>query len=344
MIKKYQGIVAVIVWVLIAGTSNITAQRAGEYTYDFLNLTNSARVAALGGNQVGMVDNDLNFVFHNPAALNPSLSNHATFNFVPYVSDIRYVYAGYAYHFEQLGTFSLGIHNINYGTFDRADEQGTINGTFSAAEYAIHLAYAKMLSPKLTAGFAVKPIISSFEEYKSFGLTADIGLMYKSADSLFTAGITLKNFGSQLSTYNETYEPVPTDLQMGISKRLRHAPFRFSITAQHLLDWDTQYEVKDGNDEVVEDAGNSANSIDQLMRHLVFGVEFLPAKNFHVGFGYNHRRRKELGIASKMSTTGFSWGFGFRVYKFHFAYGSARYHLAGSSNHFSISTNLASFR
>lgn len=343
MIKKFQSLIAIVVLAFLAGQTPVSAQRAGEYTYDFLNLTNSARVGALGGNQVGMDVNDLNFVFHNPAALNPHISQQATFNFVPYVSDIRYGYAGYAHHFDQLGTFSLGIHNINYGAFDRTDEQGNINGTFSAAEYAIHLAYSKVLSPKLTAGVAVKPIISNFENYNSTGLTADIGLMYKSADSLFTAGITLKNFGAQLTTYNDVYESVPTDLQIGISKKLRHAPFRFSVTAQHLLDWDTKYEVKDGNDEVVDDGGNDANGFDQLMRHMVLGVEFLPAKNFHVGFGYNHRRRQELGIESKMSTTGFSWGFGFRVYKFHFAYGSARYHLAGSSNHFSISTNLSSF-
>lgn len=340
MIRRYIGILVILT---LGSNLFLQAQQAGEYTYDFLNLTNSARVAALGGNQVGMTVNNLNLVFHNPAALNSNLHQHATFNFVPYISDIRYGYAGYARHFNTIGTFSLGVHNVNYGDFDLADEDGNINGSFSAAEYAIHLAYGKALSPRLNAGIAVKPIISNFENYSSLGLTADIGMLYKSADSLFSAGITLKNVGSQLKAYNETIESVPTDLQIGISRKLRHAPFRFSITAQHLLDWDTKYEVKDGNGDVIEDAGNSSNNFDQLMRHMVLGLEFLPAKNFYVGFGYNHRRRKELGIDSKMSTVGWSWGFGFRVYKFHFAYGSARYHLAGSSNHFSITTDLSAF-
>ena len=40
---------------------------------------------------------------------------------------------------------------------------------------------------------------------------------------------------------------------------------------------------------------------------------------------------------------GFSWGFGIKISKFHFSYGRATYHLAGGSNHFSLSTNLSDF-
>lgn len=324
--------------------AGIRAQQAGSNTYDFLNLTNSARVGALGGNQVGMNIDDVSLVFHNPANLSSDLNQSLTFNYVPYVADIKMTFAGYAHHIDQFGTFGLSIHSINYGTFDRADVDGNINGTFSAAEYAINLSYSKELSPKLRAGISLKPIISNLEQYNSFGLAADIGVLYHSSDNLFSAGITLKNVGSQITAYNDTYESLPTDLQIGVSKKLAHAPFRFSLTAQDLFDWDLKYQVKDGNDEVVDGAGNSGNGFDQLMRHMVLGIELVPSDNLYVAIGYNHRRRKELGVSEKMSTTGYSWGFGFRVYKFHFAYGSARYHLAGSSNHFSISTNLGNFR
>lgn len=336
----------VIILICICNFLSTLAQRGGESTYDFLNLTNSARVAALGGNQVGLRDGDLNLVFHNPAALNDTLDNHLTLNFVPYMVDVKYGYAGYARHFKGIGTFSAGIHSINYGTFNRADESGVITGTFSAAEYAINLTYSKPLTPRWTAGIAVKPIISNFESYNSFGLAADIGLMYSTPSRFFSAGMTLKNFGSQLSTYNETYEPLPTDLQLGMAYKLAHAPFRFSLTAQHLLTWDLSYKIPEAENGSANNTSEDDESIgfgDNLARHMVFGVEFMPAKNFYVAAGYNHRRRQELKIEEKASTVGFSWGFGFRIYKFHFAYGSARYHLAGSSNHFSISTNLSAF-
>jgi hypothetical protein len=337
--------VVVIVWVLLNLMGPMWAQQGGDATYDFLNLTNSARIGAMGGNQVGINDGDLNLVFHNPAALNDTLHQFATFNYVPYMADIQYGYAAYARHFENIGTFSVGVHNINYGYFDRADEYGVINGSFSAAEYAINLSYARELTPRLQAGMSIKPIVSNFEKYKSFGLAADLGVMYSSYNKLFAMGLVLKNVGSQLSAYNATYEPLPTDLQFGVSTKLAHAPFRFSLTAQHLLQFDLRYNLPDdeGNMGVVNRLNDNPSFGDNLMRHMVFGLEFIPTKSFYVAAGYNHRRRKELAVDAKASTVGFSWGFGFRIYKFQFAYGSARFHLAGSSNHFSISTNLSAF-
>ena len=82
---------------------------------------------------------------------------------------------------------------------------------------------------------------------------------------------------------------------------------------------------------------------ENVMRHLIFGLEFTPIKSFTFRVGYNYQRRKELQIPSKVSTVGFSWGFGLRIYKFQFSYGRATYHLAGASNHFSISTNIGSY-
>ena len=338
------GLIKIILPLILLFPVLTQAQKGGDAVYEFLNLTNSARVGALGGNQVGMTDTDLSFTFHNPAALTDTVSGYLTLNYVPYFADINYGYAAYARSFEKVGNFSAGIHYINYGTFDRADEYGTINGTFSAAEYAILLTYSRMLSKRFNAGITMKPVISNFESYHSFGVAFDIGFMYLSKNKLFNAGIALKNFGSQITTYNETTEPLPTDLQVGMSIKLAHAPFRFSVTAQDLLNFDLTYTLPDeeGNTPI-DFEENTPGFGDKLMRHLIFGFEFSPSKNFFVSGGYNHRRRKELVVDSKASTVGFSWGFGFRVYKYRFAYASARYHIAGSSNHFSISTNLSSF-
>ncbi|NPA35487.1 MAG: type IX secretion system protein PorQ [Chlorobi bacterium] len=339
------GLINFITVLILSFPVLLRAQQGGDAVYEFLNLTNSARIAALGGNQVGLSDNDLNLVFHNPAALNDTINGQLVLNYVPYLSDINYGYAAYAQTFERIGTFSFGIHYINYGTFDRADEYGNINGSFSAGEYAFLITYARQLSDRFNAGITMKPIISNFERYNSFGFAFDVGFMYSSASGLFNAGVTLKNFGAQLTTYNETTEPLPTDLQAGMSIKLAHAPFRFSITAQDLLSFDLTYTLPDNEESAAIDFEDDEEPGfgDKFMRHMIFGMEFIPSKNFYVSAGYNHRRRKELTIDAKSSTVGFSWGFGFRVYKFRFSYGSARYHLAGSSNHFSISTNLSSF-
>jgi hypothetical protein len=55
-------------------------------------------------------------------------------------------------------------------------------------------------------------------------------------------------------------------------------------------------------------------------------------------------RRRDLAFDSAKSISGLSFGIGFRVSKFNFSYALASYNSAGSSNHFSITTNLGSFK
>ena len=331
---------------MIGFVTQMHGQQGGTSAYDFLNLTNSAKVASLGGNQVGYWDNDLNLTYHNPAVLSDSMKNQLVLNFVPYMAGINYGYAAYSFKVPKVGTLAVGIHNINYGEMTRADEYDNITGTFSAAEYALLITYCKQLSPTLSAGVSFKPIYSHFDQYASSALAADVGFMYHSKNKLTSAGVTLKNAGSQISSYESTTESLPTDLQAGFTTKLAHAPFRFSITLQGLTEWDLSYEADDsqnGSAYSTEENGTIKFG-DNLLRHTIFGLEFAPSKTFYIAAGYNHRRRKELSLTEKPSTVGFSWGIGFRVYKFRFAYGSAQYHLAGSSNHFSLTANLQDFK
>ena len=83
------------VFLLILATGK--AQIGGESTYQFLELTNSARMAALGGNQVALYDtSDLNLPYHNPAALQSSMENILLVNYVNYLADINYGYVSFA--------------------------------------------------------------------------------------------------------------------------------------------------------------------------------------------------------------------------------------------------------
>ena len=72
------------------------------------------------------------------------------------------------------------------------------------------------------------------------------------------------------------------------------------------------------------------------MRHVILGVELIPGKNFYLSAGYNYQRRRELEIDSKVSTVGFSWGFGINTSFLNIEFGRATYHLAGSSTNVSL--------
>jgi len=345
--NKVIRILAAAFFVLIFSPS--LAQIGGSSTYQFLNLTSSARLASLGGKMVPVLDDDPNLVFGNPALLNPSMHKHLTLSGVKYFADIKYGYAGYAHHDQKLGTFSAAMHYVNYGDFDETDITGQKIGEFSAAEYSLNLAYSRSIyDSAFTVGASLKTIYSSLESYNSFGMAVDLGANYYFEKPMINLSLVAKNIGTQLTYYtDDNNEPLPFDIQLGISKKLEKAPFRLSLVLHHLEKFDITYRDPAKEDETDPITGESTEEKitvgDKILAHVIIGTEVLLSKNFHVRAGYNFQRRRELGIESKMSTVGLSWGFGFRISKFHISYGRATYHLAGASNHFSISTNFSDF-
>ncbi len=340
-----RGLVITIFFFLIF--QPVLAQTGGGSTYSFLDLTNSARVAALGGDVVSLRDDDINLVFHNPALLSPGMHGNLSLNYVDYFAGVNYGYASYAHSVQGVGNFAAGMHYVNYGTFDRRDELGVSQGTFRASEYALNLFYSRsFLDSALSAGVNLKPIFSSLEQYNSFGIAVDLGVTYYLSSSLTSFGLVFKNMGAQITSYTSTRESLPFEIQAGITQGLAHAPFRFVVTFQHLERWDLSYSLDDDD---VEFAGDNAESSgfdsfgDNFMRHVILGTEFLIGKNLYIDLGYNYKRRKEMKVSSQPGMVGFSMGVGIRVSKFHFTYGRASYHLAGGTNHFSLTTNLSEF-
>jgi hypothetical protein len=320
------------------------AQIGGEHTYQFLDLANSARVAALGGVQVAIHDPaDLTLSYSNPSALAPGMSGHLLFNYVDYFSDINYGYASYARSFEGIGNFAVGMHYIHYGTFVETTETGeqTLN-TFNAAEYALNLIYSNHYE-RLSYGAILKPVYSVFERYTSFGLATDMGISYLSKNGLINTGLVARNLGLQISTYYQdgNRERLPFDLQAGLSAQLAHAPVALHITAHHLNHWDLANPEPDEEttgEVIIYEPQEPLGK--QIMRHLVLGIEILPSKNFTLRAGYNYQRRQELMLGERASTVGFSLGFGLHINRFRLDFATSRFHLAGSSNLISLAVNL----
>lgn len=149
----------VILTFLILSAIVSRAQIGGESTYEFLNLPNSARMAALGGNQVAVNDsNDLNVAYNNPALLHTSMDNKLLINYVSYFDDIKFGYASYAKDYGKLGVFALGMHYINYGKFTYTDVTGERAGTFNAAEYALNIMWSRTYK-RFRYGATLKPIL-----------------------------------------------------------------------------------------------------------------------------------------------------------------------------------------
>ncbi|MEZ4883758.1 MAG: type IX secretion system protein PorQ [Chitinophagales bacterium] len=318
------------------------AQIGGENVYEFLDQSTSARVTALGGLQIAAMDDDVSLAAQNPSLYNPQMDTHLSLNTVAFVAGINHGYLGFAKEVDSLATFGFGIQYISYGDLIAADETGLVTGSFSAAEYAFNVGGAKQFG-KFSYGMNLKMIFSNLESYSSTGLALDMGLTYFDEESMFSAALVVKNMGTQLSTYSGTREDLPFDIQLGVSQRLQHLPFRFGITAHHLQKWDIRYDDPSLQSNSIFDTGDESNKshfADNLFRHLIFSGELFLGKSLVVRAAYNHQRKQELGVDIKGGGVGFSYGAGIHVKRFHFSYGRAIYHLAGGSHHFSISTQL----
>ena len=325
-------------------------QIGGDNTFEFLNLPLSARMASMGGTTISVMDDDINLSLINPALLDSADHNLLGFNFIDYFTDVKMGSTAYARTFKNIGTFSGGISYIDYGSFQEADETGQLLGSFSAAEYSIQAGYGRQFDSMFSGGANLKFIYSRMYDYYSSGLAADLAFNYNRKHKNFSASVLVKNMGVQLKSYNGNREDLPFEIQAGFSKKPKHMPFRFSVTFTHLEKWDLTYEDPDNPKPTVdpltgEEIKESKLKVtgDKLMRHVLLGGEFLLTKNFNVRFGYNYMRRKDLIVDSRKGMVGFSWGLGFKISKFHLSYGRAKYHMAGSTNHFSITTNLSSF-
>ncbi|MCB0521533.1 MAG: type IX secretion system protein PorQ [Lewinellaceae bacterium] len=324
----------------------------GTNVYDFLNFSASARITGLGGNLITVRDDDVNLALANPASLNPSMHQQLGFNHVFYPAGINTGYAAYGHFVKKLDmTLHGGIQYLTYGTFDATDEVGNVTGEFKASEYAIALGAGRQLYERVTVGANLKFITSRFESYNSIGLAGDLAAMFHDTASRINVTLVFRNIGTQLSKYRDgKTEPLPFEMQVGVSKRLVHLPFRFSIVYRYLDKWNISYDDPNSQEDtfIFGDAqqSSSGNSfVDNLARHFIFSGEFLFGKkdNFRVRIGYNHLQRKEMSVKNLRSLAGFSFGAGLKINRFRVEYGRSFVHLGAGLNHFSISTNIQEF-
>lgn len=341
--------ILVLLAALLLSSFGLLAQIGGTRAYTSLDFSPTPRSAALGGKVVALDDSDQGVSMFNPAHLSSDLDGLFSLSYVSYFADINYSFINYAKDFGKLGTFGVGMQYVGYGDFIEADLTGNITGKFTGNDVAFYVSYAKSIDSLFSIGINLKSLYSHLERYTSFGMAIDVGATYNSRDGLFSAGVVVRNIGSMLKPYTRnTWEPLPFEVLLGASHKLKHAPFRFVVTFQQLQTYQLHYERVAEGSSLFGDQEQSKNPLintigNEFLSHLILGVEFVPIKSLYIRGGYNFQRRHEMKVTEKVASVGLSWGVGIKIKKFEFNYSRAIYHLAGGSNHFSISTNINDF-
>jgi hypothetical protein len=335
MIKNWM----VLLWFLISLPAG--AQIGGKRTFSFLALPTNGKVAALGGVNISAPDPEAGMLLANPALLQPAQHRHVAFAFTDFVADVSQNTLTYVIAPRPGSQWGIGLTYLDYGDFTQRDDAGQEMGKFAAYDYALSLSRASAIGP-FTLGVAAKLAVSALAEYKAVALLTDIGGIFKHPEKDLTLALALKNIGYELRPFSgREREPTPFEVQLGLSYKPEHMPFRFSITAQQLQQPDIVY---------LDTTGHRRNNLplkkslaDKIARHLVLGGELLLSKNLNLRVGYNHLRRKELRLENAPGAAGFSTGLLLRIKGFQLDYARAFYHQSGGSNFFTVGTDLGRF-
>ena len=335
-------------FVLLLATP-VLAQLGGGSSFRVLDIPSSARASALGGNYIAVKDNDINLGIFNPGLLNKEMGQQVALSYLPYFEGIKIGYASYAHHVDTIKTTFTGtVQYFDYGTFMRTDETGAELGEFRAGEYAFQVGAGRAIDSLFSVGANVKFITSSLDTYTSTAWAMDIGGVFEKKKLGLTVAGLVRNIGYQTSTYSSEREDLPFQVQLGVTYKFKHAPFRLGLMMEQLQRSDLTYE--DPNAAVNIDPTTGEVIVDKLSRaerillHTVPSAEILLSRNFMLRVAYNFRRRHELVLADKPSATGLSFGVGLKVSKLHISYGFSQLHLAGISNTFTLAVRFSDFK
>jgi hypothetical protein len=309
----------VVISVLLS-VARMQAQESQE-VYSFLRLPVSAHVAALGGDNITITDDDATLIFHNPALICGVSDKSINLNFMTYMDGAKTASASFVKAYKERATWGVAAQYMDYGTMKQTTVDNVETGDFSARDIALSGTFTYLLSDRISGGITGRFITSHIASYSSAAVAVDLGVNYQDADRGWSLSAVAKNLGGQIKAYEDDFERIPLDLQIGVTKRLIGSPLRLSGTLSRLNNWDQGF-----------------------IKHLAVGADLLLGENIYVAAGYNFRRSSEMKIADGEGESnhgaGLSLGAGLQLqrFKLHVAY--AKYHVSASSLLINVSYSL----
>lgn len=299
--------------------------------FNFLRLPFSAHAAALGGNNISLIEDDVTLAYHNPALLINVSDKTLNLNYMTYIADSKVAGAIFNKVFGERSVGAVAARYVNYGSFDGYDENNTATGSFEAKDIEVKIMYSYLLTDLLSGGVSGKFITSKYESYTSVALGVDLGLNYYNEDENFSASLTLNNLGGQVKAFDDKTEKLPFDIQFGFTKRFAHAPLRLSVTLNNLNHWSKKY--------FYNADGSEDNFSEMLFKHAIFGADLLLGENFTVSLGYNYRISQELSVAGS-KWDGITAGANLAIKRVKLGASYSKLHVSSSSLLFNISYAL----
>ncbi len=153
------------------------------------------------------------------------------------LTDVFLTYLGGYFRISEDETFGAAFRFFSLGDINFTDVNGQPLGSGRPREFELSAAYARKLSPKLSAGLTAKFIYSNLASGFSVGnvditsgqaFAADLSVTYHSEPDLgrsigtdFGFGVAITNLGSKISyTNNSRREFIPANLRIGTAYKM----------------------------------------------------------------------------------------------------------------------------
>lgn len=305
------------------GFASFVKAQESQTVYNFLRLPESAHAAALGGDNISIIEDDATLALSNPALLSSVSSRTVTLGYMNYMSGVGMYTAGYTHVINDKATVGGTIHYLNYGKLKEYNEYDQEMGTFNPSDITFEGLLAYTLTSRLAGGVGAKFIYSKMGYYKSTAAAIDLGLNYYDPNLDLSVSLAFKNLGGQLSAYNEDFESLPFEILLGGTYQIKNSPLRVSLTFCDLNHWDYAF-----------------------LRHACIGLDVKLIPQFYIAAGYNARRAYSMKTTDLTSNSdsshGAGWNFGAGIllerFKLNFSYG--KYHVNSSSLMFNLAYNF----
>lgn len=288
-----------------------TAQES-QTEYNFLRLPVSAHAAALGGENITIIEDDPALMFSNPALAASVNDKTIGLSYMNYMDGVNYMSASFNKILKEKATLAGGIQYVNYGKMKQTDENNVQSGEFSASDIAIDAIFSYQLSERIVGGITAKFIMSYIGSYSSMAVGIDLGVNYYDPDREWSISAVAKNLGGEVKAYDEEFGKMPLDLQVGVSKTFAALPVRLSATLVDLTHYNYSFK-----------------------NHIILGADVLLSQSLWIGAGYNFRRVEEMKISDGESESshgaGLSFGAGLNLERFKLNVAYGKYHVSSSS-------------
>jgi hypothetical protein len=183
---------------LLAVSSAHGQSKTGTAVGEFTLVEPSARIAALGNAGVA-VNDGLQSVYYNPAAIGAFRRPSVQFTHSEWLAGINYEYVAAAIPLRYVGSLFASVTALNSGDIEvRTVGQPLGTGErYHVSDVALGVGYGRSITDRFSAGVQANYISESIWHSSLHTFTVNVGTVYRLTENGLQLGSSISNFGAQ---------------------------------------------------------------------------------------------------------------------------------------------------